>query len=206
MKKILSGLLLFIDFSASSQEVMPLIDFNGFFKSFKDGVFRQVEFQRIKDFKTGDNVCAYTDFRGNIRVYDGEKPVNVANIETEYAVSDNLMTWKIAQTLNMWDQGDLRTLSYRVGQYKVTDSLVVFQDLRFNTTYAYYNGEVHELYSWINNASFPMFIGENIIAFKDNGNFYKVFWRGKIYDLDVWQTPYVFAGGTDMIASIFPGL
>jgi hypothetical protein len=200
MKKILTSLLLLITFSGSSQNVIPLVDFNFYFQSFQDGYFRQVEMQRIQEFKTGDNVCAYIDFRGNIMVYDGKTKVNVANIETEYAVSDNLMVWKIAGTLNMWDAGKLQTLTYQVGDYRIMDSLIVYQDLRFNTVNAYYKGEIHELYQWTGDATFPDFVGENIIAFRGNGNFNKVFWHGKIFDLDVWHNPYVYSGGTDMIA------
>ena len=29
----------------------------------------------------------------------------------------------------------------------------------------------------------PEIIGDDIIAFKSNGDFYKVFWKGRIYDL-----------------------
>ncbi|NRA11901.1 MAG: hypothetical protein HRT57_08100 [Crocinitomicaceae bacterium] len=200
MKKILTGLLLFIAFTGSAQNVIPFVDFSGYFKNFKDGFFRQVEFQRIKEFKTGDNVCAYIDFKGNIRVFDGNVTIDVANIETEYAVSDNLMVWKIAGTLNLWDAGNQQTLSYRVGQYRIMDSVVVFQDMRFNTVNAYYKGEIHELYSWLGDPTFPDFVGENIIAFRDNGNFNKVFWHGEIFDLDVWHNPYSFSGGTDILA------
>jgi len=46
----------------------------------------------------------------------------------------------------------------------------------------------------------PVFIGENIIAFKDNGDFYKIFWNGKIYDIGVWNGPIEFQGGTDVLA------
>lgn len=201
MKRILSVALLLLSFSATSQKVIPIVDFSGYFKSFNDGFFRQIEFQRIKNFKTGDNVCAYFDFKGNLRVYNGGTPKDVANIETAiYTVSDNLMTWQLGETLNMWDNGKLQTLTYRAGQYKVTDSLIVYQDTRFNTVNVYYDGEIHELYMSVAGSSFPNFVGENIIAFKDNGNYYKVFWRGEIYDIDVWHNPYLFAGGTDMIA------
>jgi hypothetical protein len=143
---------------------------------------------------------AFYDYRGNLLTYDGTTQKTISNIESEYTVSDNLITWKIATTLNLWDNNALRTLSYQVGNYQVSDSLVVFQDMRYNSVSAYYNGEVHELYTSVGDIEFPDFIGENIVAFRDNGNFYKVFWRGQIYELDVWHDPFSFRGGTDMIA------
>ena len=46
----------------------------------------------------------------------------------------------------------------------------------------------------------PDFVGENIVAFRGNGNFNKVFWQGKIYELDVWHNPFHYEGGTDVVA------
>ena len=200
MNKLLTGLFFLIALTASSQRVIPLVDFNSFFKSFGSGFFQSVELQPIKRFKTGDNVCAYIDFKGNLRVYNGTKIQDVTNVETVFEVSDNLMVWKIGTTLNMWDDGKMRTLSYTAGQYKISDSLIVFQDLRYNNVSAYYKGEVHELYIASGDLTFPSMVGENILAYKDNGNAYRIFWRGVSYDLDVWHNPYVFAAGTDMIA------
>jgi hypothetical protein len=202
MKNILFLLLVAVATTSVSygQQVLPLVDFSNYFKSFQDGFFRQVEFQPVREFKEGDNVVAYYDFRNNLRVYDGVKPTTLANVESEYQVSDNLLTWKIAETLNMWDSGLLKTLTYNVGQYQLRDSLIVYQDTRFNTVNVYYRGEVHELYSAVSLPQMPGYIGENIIAFKDNGNFYKVFWRGEIYELDVWHAPFIFSAGIDMLA------
>ena len=59
--------LIFCSSSVFSQEVVPLIDFNGYFRSFQNGFFRQLEFQRIRNYKFGDNVVGYTDNRGNIK-------------------------------------------------------------------------------------------------------------------------------------------
>lgn len=199
MKNILF-FLLFFSFSAAAQNVAPFVDFNGYFKSFKSGFFRQIEFQPIKGFKAGDDVVAYIDTRGNLRVFDGEKVQDISNIPSEYKVSDHLMTWKIGPTLNMWDAGKKSTLTYFANQYVVRDSIIVYQDERLNTVRTYYNGENYDLFTSTGELSMPTHIGENIVAFKDNGNFYKVFWKGDIYELDVWHTEIDFSCGTDIIA------
>lgn len=199
--KILSVfLLVIISGSAYSQKVMPLVDFNNFFKSFKDGFFRQVEFQPISEFKAGDDVVAYMNSRGDLMVYDGVKPERMANMTADYEVSDHLMTWKIGPTLNMWDDGYKMTLSYNARNYWVKDSIIVYEDTQYNSVNVYYNGKTYELYRSVGDMDTPDFIGENIVAFRDNGNFNKVFWRGKIYDLDVWHNRFEYQGGTDMIA------
>lgn len=184
----------------NAQEVIPMLDFNNLMKSFQDGIFRPVALQPVRELEFGDNVVGYVDFRENLMVYDGVKTEMLSNVKTTFRTSDNILTWQIATTLNVWDAGETKTLTYQVGQYEVRDSLVVFQDLRYNAVKVYYKGEIHDLYTSAVSLKMPSFVGENIIAFQDNGDYYKVFWRGKIYELDVWQDPYDFEGGTNMIA------
>lgn len=186
--------------NATAQEVVPFIDFNGFFKSYQNGFFRQIEFQRVREFKTGDDVVAYIDFRGNLRVFDGTKPKDISNVQVEYEVSDHLMTWKIGPTLNLWDNGEMRTLTYFADQYVLRDSIVVFNDTRFNSVHVYFQGDVYELYRSSGTVAMPDVVGENIVAFRDNGNFNKVFWKGQIYELDVWHEKYPYSAGTDILA------
>lgn len=192
--------VLLLGAEAKAQNVVPFTDFVGFFKSYQNGFFRQIEFQRVREFKAGDDVVAYIDFRGNLRVFDGTEPKDISNVQVEYEVSDHLMTWKIGPTLNLWDAGKLRTLTYFADQYVLRDSIVVFNDTRFNSVNVYYNGEVYELYKSSGTVAMPDMVGENIVAFRDNGNFNKVFWNGEIYDLDVWHSPYKFSAGTDIVA------
>lgn len=200
MNKMFFFIVLLTSMVARSQEVLPVLDFNNRMKSFEDGFFRQVEMQPIDSFIAGDNVIGYIDFRENLRVYDGNEPVTLVNIKAPFQVSDNLLVWQIGTNLNLWDAGVQTTLCNRVGNYVVRDSLVVFEDLRYNSVQVYYAGQIYDLYSNPVGVTLPESIGENVLAFKDNGNFYKVFWRGGIYDLDVWHRPYVFSAGTDMVA------
>ncbi len=200
MKKSILFLFLLVSISSFSQTVVPILDFNGFFKNFQDGYFRQVELQRIKEFKAGDNICAYVDFRGNLIAYDGISKKQLANLSVEYRVSDNLLTWKIGETLNMWDTGRIKTLSFNVRNYWVRDNIIVFEDMRYNSVNVYYNGRIYTLYTSMGELQPPSSVGENIVAYQDNGDFNKVFWKGQIFELDVWQTPYDFQTGTDILA------
>lgn len=199
MRTLTVILFLFFFSILSAQEVIPLVDFSGYFKSFKDGFFRQVEFQTIKEYKAGDDVVGYIDIRGNLKVYDGEKPVTLSNQNVEYVVSDYLLTWKIGPTLNMWDHGQKRTLTFNANKYWVRDSIVVYENTRYGSMNVYYKGNEYTLYTTIGDIDYPDFIGENIVAFRDNGNAYKVFWRGKIYDLDAMNDAIKFSAGTDIL-------
>jgi hypothetical protein len=198
MKKC-AWILLLLPFCSLAQKVVPFIDFNYYFRTFENDNFRQLEFQRIKEYKAGDDLVAYIDTRGNLRVWDGQNRQDISNMNVEYQVSDHLMAYSIGQTLNVWDEGKLKTLTYFASKYVVKDSLVIFQDTRFNTVNAYWNKQVIELYRLTGDLYMPEVIGENIVAFKDNGNFYKIFWRGQIYDIGVWNGSIDFQAGTDII-------
>jgi hypothetical protein len=193
-------LFILISFANFAQEVVPFVDFNRYFKSFQDGNFRQIEFQPVRDFTGGDEFVAYTDTKGNLRIFDGDEVTDLSNMYLEYKVSDHLLAWKIGPTVNMWDDGKLTTLTYFGRNYIVKDSLIVFEDLRYNSMKVYWKGVVSTLYTMVDNLDMPVFIGENMVAFKDNGNYYKIFWNGKIYDLGIWNGPIEFQGGTDVIA------
>jgi hypothetical protein len=199
MKKLMLLFVLIFHQLAFAQKVVPFIDFNNYFRSFENDNFRQLEFQQIKEYKAGDDLVAYIDTRGNLRVYDGKERKDISNMNVQYQVSDHLMAYNIGPTLNMWDEGKLQTLTYFSQEYVVKDSIIVYQDTRFNTVNVYYNKKSYELYRLTGDLYMPEVIGENIVAFKDNGNFYKIFWKGQIYDLGVWNNTIEFQAGTDII-------
>lgn len=198
MKK-LALLFLLGTSSLSAQKVVPFVDFNNYFRSFENDNFRQLEFQQIKEYQAGDDLVAYIDTKGNLRIYDGNERKDISNMNVEYKVSDHLLGYKIGPTLNMWDAGKLQTLSYYGRNYEVKDSIIVFEDTRFNTVNVYWNKEVYPIYQVTGELYMPEAIGDNIVAFKDNGNYYKVFWRGQIYDLGVWNNSIEFQAGTDIV-------
>lgn len=193
-------LSLLITFSAHAQKVTPILDFSNFFKTFQNGFFRTLEFQPIKGFKYGDNILAYVDNKSNLRVFEGDAPINVANVETDYRLSDDLMTWRIGETLNLWDHGNKTTLTYWAGYYEVKDSLVVFENRRYNSLNVYLRGQIYTLSTAVATLNLPEYVGENIVVFKDAGEVYKVFWEGEIYEIGAWNRKINFAGGTDMVA------
>lgn len=182
------------------QELTPFLDFNYYFQNFKEGGLNTVELQRIKEYKAGDGCAVYLDFRDNLVAYDGERKKILANIKCNYQVSDHLIAWNIGSTINMWDAGKLRTLTFNGGNYYVKDSIIVFQDYRYNSVNAYWNDSIYTLYTVVDDLYLPEFVGENLVVFRDNGDFYKVFWNGEIYEIGVWNTNIDFHAGTDFAA------
>ncbi len=182
-----------------NQNVAPFLDFNNYLKSFENDNFRTIEIQQIEEFKAGDELVAYIDNRGNLRVYDGKERKDISNLNVEYKISDHLMAYKIGPTLNLWDEGKLKTLTYFARNYVVKDSIIVYEDTRFNTINVYWNKKTYPLFTSTGDLQMPTAIGDNIIAFKDNGDLYKIFWNGEIFDVGVWSGNIEFKAGCDVI-------
>lgn len=183
-----------------AQGVIPCMDFNNFFLSFENGFFKQVEIQPVKEYKAGDELVAYIDTRGNLRLYDGKARKDITNLNVEYQVSDHLLGYKIGPTLNMWDAGRLQTLTYFGRNYLVKDSIIVYEDTRFNTINVYWNKTTTSIASIIGDLALPTQIGENMVIYKDNGNLYKIFCRGLIFEIGAWNGSAIdFQVGTDIV-------
>ncbi|TXI87900.1 MAG: hypothetical protein E6Q37_01165 [Crocinitomicaceae bacterium] len=197
--RLIICLFLLIITASSQAQIAPFVDFNGYFRTFYMNNFRQIEFQRIQSFQAGDNLVAYIDNRGDFKVYDGENKIALTNMNVEYKMSDFQLAWNIGPGIFYLDKGEKKLLTTFGRNYAVSDSLIVFEDTRFNTVNAVYQGNVYPLYQVTGELYMPEVIGDNIIAFRDNGDFYKVFWRGKIYDLGVWMQGITFNAGTDML-------
>ena len=197
MKYLVLFLLIYVN-SLCAQRVLPFVDFNNQFKTFYLGNFRVIDMQQIRNFKAGDDILVYTDIRGNLRLDDGQDRREVTNLIAKYEVSDHLFSYQIGSTLNMWDQ-KLRTLTYNVGLSAVTDSLVVFQDLRYNTLNTYYEDSIYELYQAPVELAMPLAIGEDIIAYKDNGDLIKLFYKGVVTELGVWNGSINISCGTSIL-------
>jgi hypothetical protein len=185
-------------FNAVAQ-VAPFVDFSGYFRSFHTENFRHIEFQPILSYQAGDNMVAYLDTRNDFKLYDGEKVQLITNQIVKYKISDGQLAWNIANMLVAWVEGEKKTLTIFADWYDVSDSLVVFEDNRYNSVSVLYKGEVKQLYQMTGDLVLPVMISDNIVVFRDNGDFYKFFWRGEIYDLGVWSQGIDFKGSKNMV-------
>ena len=104
------SLFLFCTTTIKAQGIVPTTDFNNYFVSFQDGFFRPIEIQPIVNYKAGDEMVAYIDTRGNLKIYDGKQRIDVTTLNVDYQVSDHLMAYRIANGLRMWDVANLPSL------------------------------------------------------------------------------------------------
>lgn len=196
MKKIA---FLFFFYGTLHAQVAPFIDFSGYFRSFYKDNFRHIEFQPILSFTASDNLVAYMDTRNDFKLFDGVKTQTITNQIVKYKLSDAQLAWNIGPTLFVLDKDEKRMLTTFADYYDVSDSLVIYEDTRYNTMNVFYEGKIIQLYQMTGDLEVPVKIGDNTIAFKDNGDYYKVFWRGQIYELGVWSQGIDFSASKNMI-------
>jgi len=201
MKKTITILTFFFLSIISFGQVVPTKDFNNFFVTFQDGFFKQIEIQPIISYKAGDEVVAYVDTRGNLRLYDGKERKDVTALNVQYEVSDHLMAYKVAGALKMWDAGKFQTLTTFAKDFAVRDSIIVYQDSRYNSLSVYWRKQIYPLLTYFSDFIMPTTIGENIAIFKDNSNTYHAFWNGKTYEIGTYNEEIMnFNIGTDVFS------
>lgn len=199
MKKNSTFLLVFCSISHFWSQVAPTKDFNNFFVSFQDGFFRQIEIQPVISYKAGDELVAYIDTRGNLRLFNGVERKDVTALNVQYEVSDHLLAYKIAGALKMWDAGKFQTLTTFAKDFTVKDSIIVYQDSRYNSLSVYCNKQIFPVLTYFSEFAMPTTIGENIAIFKDNSNTYHAFWNGKTYEIGTFNEEIMnFDIGTDV--------
>ncbi len=196
--KFLSCLSFITVFSALAQQA-PFVDFNKFFKTFYKGTFRQLEFQPVRSFEATDNYTVYVDYRGDFKLYDGEKVQTISNQNINYKLSDAQLAWTIGTGLFCLSGEDKEMLTVFANRFDVTDSLIVYEDTRFNSLNYRYNGENHQLVQSTGELQFPLKLGDNTVVYKDNGDFIKFLWRGASYDYAVYTKAVNFECGMDVI-------
>ncbi len=183
----------------SAQNIVPVKDFNNYFVNFQDGFFRPIEIQPILSYKAGDEVVAYIDTRGNMRIYDGIERKDVTALNVDYQVSDHLIGFMIANGLRMWDAGKFTSLTNYGRGFVVKDSILVFEDTRYQSLNVYWNKQVLPLVTMTNGLSMPTAVGENIAVYKDNSDTYFCFWQGKTFEIATYNQEAVdFQVGTDV--------
>lgn len=195
------NLLLFLSTTLTyAQGIVPTLDFNNFFVSFQDGYFRPIEIQPIVSYKAGDEVVAYIDTRGNLKLYDGKERIDVTTLNVDYQVSDHLMAYKIANGVRMWDAGKFTPLTNFGREFIVKDSIIVYEDTRYQSLNVYWNQKMESLVTITNGLSMNASIGENLVVYKDNSNTYFIYWRGQKFEVGTYNEEQLnFQLGTDVM-------
>lgn len=185
---------------AQRQTVFAYTDFNNFFHSFKNGYFNRIDHQAVSNVVLGDEVIAYYNSQRDFKIFDGTVSRLITNQNVQFQSSDYLAAWNLGPLLYYYKDGKPHNLTSFGGRYWVTDSLITFQDTRYNSLNVVYNGKIIPLVQSTTEIPEPLAQGDNILVFKDNGDIYKVFYQGQTYDLGTFNgTEFQFFAGSDIL-------
>jgi len=103
----------------------------------------------------------------------------------------------IAGGLKAWVDGKNFNLTSFASEYAVKDSLVVFLDGRTRSTNVFWNKQSIMLANIFDKLEMPEFIGDNLVIYKDASQTYNVFWKGRNYEIGLFNQEFKGFPGTD---------
>jgi len=184
------------------QNLASFIDYRDCFYIFDNRVTRRAEYQPVKSYKTGMKCVAYVNNLGHFKVYFNGDIIELEKYNIiEYFTTDNLVVYKADNELIVFDNGVKNSLVYYPEFYGFGDSVVAFYDQASKYLNVYYQGRIIPIgEALVGSAAKSMRVGANLVAFKDNDNYLKVFYHGKIFESIYF--PQMFKAGRNVVAYI----
>ncbi len=203
LKTITAVLLVVIFYSKSSgQNIAAYTDYKGNLQVFDGGMYRQLEYLPVKDYKFGGSSVAYIDNKNDFKIYTNGTTINLLNAaDFLYIVTDYLIPFKVGGVLYVFDRGEKRTLTYYSNLMGANDSLLAYFDFAKNTLNSYYNGRVVVLEESYLDQPKSIKTGANTIAWVNQSNYFNVFYHGELRQLDN-VPPIQYAAGRDLVAYV----
>lgn len=147
-----------------------------------DGVIRKIDYLRPLEVKVGRTTIPYIDNSRSFKIYyaGGVKQVN-AGFTRDFKVTDNLVTFMNASSLNVFDNGVIKNLSGLAEQHYLGDSVVLYFDGVRREYKAYYNGEIYPIENFLAGSAIDVVkVSDNMIAYDNYANQFRIFFRGNI--------------------------
>jgi hypothetical protein len=147
-----------------------------------NGLLRKVDYLPPTEVKTGRVAIPYLDNTRSFKIYYGGG-VRMLNegFTNAFNVSDNLITFLNAKSLNVFDNGKVTNLSLLCEEYYTGDSLVVFLDGVRTEYKAYYNGQVYPVESFLAGPGVrSISVSDNIAAYNNYARQFRLFYQGNI--------------------------
>jgi hypothetical protein len=187
-----------------SQNLSAYTDYKNYFYAFDNGPNIELESQPIKSYKVGGNALAYVNGADNFRAYYKGDIYDLLSIPpADYTATDNLVVFYRDMILNVFDNGNRKTLSGYTSSYSAGDSLVGFYDLNNSILRAYYNGQVHDLETILGREvdSIKFKVGDNIMAYVNSADQFKIFFKEHLLNLESYA-PSSFQAGRNIVSYV----
>jgi hypothetical protein len=147
-----------------------------------NGIIRKIDYLRPLSMKIGRSAIPYIDNSRSFKIYQNGavKQIN-AGFTTDFKVSDNLVTYMNASSLNVFDNGTTKNLTGLAEQYYIGDSVVLYFDGVRREYKAYYGGNTYPIENFLAAGAIDVVkVSDNIIAYDNYANQFRIFYRGSI--------------------------
>lgn len=188
--------------SLHAQNLAAYPDYKNYFFVFDAGTTTNAEYLPVKSFQVGGLAVAYIDNADNLKACSQGKIIKLSDgIISNYQASDYLVSFSIYGMLSVFDGGKTSLLSSFAESYSTGDSLVAFYDNRNKKFNIYYNGTTSMLEDGMIQTPVQNFqMGDNIFAYINYLNEFKVFYRGESTKLMTVSRNIPYAAGKNVVA------
>ncbi len=166
----------------SAQPLSSFVDIQNQLMVWDKGYIHKVDYMAPTSIKIGRTCIPYLDNSRSFKIYynGSVRPVNIGFTNAFY-VTDNLVAYLNAKSLNVFDRGVQKNLAGVCDQFFVADSLVLFLDSYKGEYRAYYNGNTYPVESYLPDSTLSRLkVSDNIIAFDNFASLFKIFYRGTL--------------------------
>lgn len=214
----------FFAFNTIAQPLSAYVNLQNQVMVWDNGILRKIDYLPPVLMKTGRTVIPYLDNSRSFKIYygGGVRTVNIG-FTNEFLVSDNLVAFLNAKSLNVFDRGQVKNLTGLATQYFFGDSVLLYQDgIRYEYK-AYYNGTVYPIENFLASQGLDAVkVSDNIAAYDNYANQFRIFYLGNIiaqedyavssFDvgrntvayIDINREFKIFHKGTTIVAEAFP--
>ncbi|TAH41297.1 MAG: hypothetical protein EYC69_08390 [Bacteroidetes bacterium] len=186
----------------SAQNISAYSDYRGYLQAFDNGMFKQLEYMPVKNYKFGRSVIAYVDNRNDFKIYyKGKSTYQLNAADFSYEVSDYLVAYRVGAVLYVFDNGEKKLLSYYNSMVTLNDSILSYFDDSKYTFSVYYNGREALLENSLLDRPRSVRTGSNTLAWVNQSGFFNIFYRGVTHTLDNIP-PLAVEAGRDIVAYV----
>jgi hypothetical protein len=184
MTNRLAGIVLCFIFttSLSAQPLSAFVNLQNQVMVWDKGVIRKIDYLPPVSMKIGRSSIPYLDNSRSFKIYHNGAVRNVnIGFTNEYEVSDHLVAFLNARSLNVFDGGKIKNLTGLCTQYFLGDSILLYFDGIHNDYKAYYDGVVHPIEGFLANQPLnDIKVSDNIAAFDNYANQFRIFYHGEL--------------------------
>jgi len=181
-REAIIAFLFFCSLRVVAQPLSAYVDIQNQVMVWDKGIIRKVDYLSPLSMQIGRVAIPYIDNSNSFKIYynGGVKTVN-QGFTNVYSVSDDLVMFLNARTLNVFDRGTVKLLSGNCSVYALGDSVILYLDGVHNDYRVYYNGQPYVIEGFIPDSVLPSVkTSDNIVAYNNFANQFRIFFHGGI--------------------------